>query len=144
MSDPTSLRERLSRLGKRLGQREAEHAADLAAAQEHAHALHQLVSEGLEAFHAAATESGAGHLQVTLSQVRTDDKHLRAVEFDLTRGRHRAIITVKSKGQVTLVGPFHQGKTEGPCKSFPFDAEAELAPALESFLESFLEEAATP
>ena len=31
------------------------------------------------------------------------------------------IVTVKSRGEVTLVGPFHAGKAEGPCKSFPFD-----------------------
>ena len=45
---------------------------------------------------------------------------------------------------MTLVGPFHAGKQEGPCKSFPFDAEAELEAALGDFLESFVAEAATP
>jgi hypothetical protein len=51
---------------------------------------------------------------------------------------------VKSRGEVTLVGPFRDGKTEGPCKSFPFDAESELHDALGDFLEAFLEDAATP
>ena len=41
-------------------------------------------------------------------------------------------------------GPFHSGKVEGPCKSFPIDARDEVRGALASFLESFLEEAATP
>ncbi|HEU4427311.1 MAG TPA: hypothetical protein VFT98_01035, partial [Myxococcota bacterium] len=86
----------------------------------------------------------APHLTVKVSETRTDAKHLRAVEFDLTRGRHRAIVTVKSRGDVTLVGPFHVGKTEGPCKSFPFDAHDELHGALGDFLEKFLAEAATP
>ncbi len=53
-------------------------------------------------------------------------------------------MTIKSRGDVTLVGPFRSGKVEGPCKSFPFDAERELGEALPAFLESFLEEAATP
>ncbi|MEN8182314.1 MAG: hypothetical protein ABFS46_07245, partial [Myxococcota bacterium] len=62
----------------------------------------------------------------------------------LRRGRHQAIVTVKSRGEVTLVGPFRSGKTEGPCRSFPYDAEEELHKALGDFLERFLEEAATP
>ena len=76
--------------------------------------------------------------------MRVDDKHLRAVEFDLVRGRHKAIVTAKSRGEITLVGPFRIGKEEGPCLSFPFDAKDEIRSALASFLERFLEEAATP
>jgi hypothetical protein len=43
-----------------------------------------------------------------------------------------------------LVGPFHAGKTEGPCLTFPLDADGDLRAALASFLERFLEEAAAP
>ena len=46
--------------------------------------------------------------------------------------------------QYVTVGPFRAGKTEGPCKSFPFEGGPELEAALSSFLVSFLEEAATP
>jgi hypothetical protein len=53
-------------------------------------------------------------------------------------------VTVKAKGEVTLVGPFRSGKTEGPCRSFAFSAEEDLADALGDFLESFLEAAAAP
>jgi hypothetical protein len=74
---------------------------------------------------------------VRLGELRPDDKHVRAIEFDLSRGRHRAVVTVKSRGEVTLVGPFHAGKAEGPCKTFPFTAEAELRNALGDFLERF-------
>lgn len=62
----------------------------------------------------------------------------------LSRARHRAVVTVKSKGEVTLVGPFRAGKNEGPCRSFPFAEEAELDAALGDFLERFLEEAVAP
>jgi hypothetical protein len=48
---------------------------------------------------------------------------------------------VKSKGDVTLVGPFHAGKTEGPCQSVPWEAQSELLERLGTFLEQFLEEA---
>ena len=139
-----SLSERLSALGNALGAREAEHAGGLAEAQACAEALHGEVEAALASFHQAAVAAGAPHLRIELSPVRTDDKHLRSVEFDLSRGRYRAIITAKSRGDVTFVGPFRSGKTEGPCKSFPFGARDELQSALAGFLESFLEEAATP
>jgi hypothetical protein len=53
-------------------------------------------------------------------------------------------VTVKARGEVTLVGPFHAGKVEGPCRSFPIGSDAEIETALADFLERFLEEAATP
>jgi hypothetical protein len=137
-----ALRERLAAVGRSLAEREAAHAAALGEARREAEALRRVVAEGLEAYHAAA--SGAEALRVTLGPVRPDDKHVRAVEFDLTRGRCRAIVTVKSRGEVTLVGPFKAGRTEGPCKTFPFDAGEELEKALGEFLEAFLHEAATP
>jgi len=138
------LADRLAAAGRRLGEREASHAEDLARAREQASALRAAVAQALEAFHGAAEEAGAPQLRIGLGELRLDDKHVRAVEFDLTRGRHMAIVTVKSRGEVTLVGPFRSGKVEGPCKSFPFEAEAELETALADFLESFLEEAAAP
>lgn len=147
MSQPppdADLAGRLASLGQTLGQREATHAGELERARGVAAALRGRIEQALGAFHAAAESAGAPHLRVGLSALRTDDKHLRAVEFDLTRGRYKAIVTAKSRGEVTLVGPFRTGKNEGPCLSFPFDAEGELHVALVSFLERFLEEAATP
>jgi len=139
-----ALAERLQTLGHALGEREAAHGEGLARARDCAEALRGDVAAALERFHRAAAQAGAPHLQVELSSVRVDDKHLRSVEFDLCRGRYRAIVTAKSRGDVTLVGPFRSGKTEGPCKSFPMEAREELQTALADFLESFLEEAATP
>jgi hypothetical protein len=150
MSSPSSqdsakaLRERLAALGKSLGERERAEGAALAEAWRVAARVHALAAEGVQAFHAGAAAAGAEQLRVELSEPRVDDKHLRSVQFDLRRGRHAAIVTVKSRGDVTLVGPFRAGKVEGPCKSFPFAAEAELEAALGDFLARFLEEAATP
>jgi len=135
---------RLAALGRTLGSREADYAAAIAQAQRCAESVRADVAAALEQFHAAAAEAGAPHLKIELSPIRTDDKHLRAVEFDLLRGRHQAIVVAKAKGEVTLVGPFKQGKVEGPCLSFPFDARDEIQRALGTFLEKFLEEAATP
>lgn len=140
----SELGSRLAALGRTLGEREAAQAGDLATARSYAEQLHAEISAALGQFHAAAADAGASHLAIQLSDIRTDDKHLRAVEFDLSRGRHRAIVTSKSRGEVTLVGPFRSGKTEGPCRTFPFDANEEIEAALGDFLERFLEEAATP
>jgi len=138
------LRDRFERLGRTLGAREAEHATGLSEARAIADALHARVTTALEAFHRAVGAAGAPHLRVELGEVRSDDKHLRAVEFDISRGRYRAIVTARSRGDVTLVGPFHRGKTEGPCRSFPFAARDELEAALGDFLEQLCQEAATP
>lgn len=138
------LGDRMEELGQTLGAREAGHTAALEAAREKAEALRAAVSEAFGRFHSAAQKAGAGHLRVDVGPVRPDEKHLRAVEFDVTRGRNRTIITVKSRGEVTLVGPFRRGGNEGPCRSFPIDADAEIETALEEVLERFLEEAATP
>jgi hypothetical protein len=138
------LGERLEALGRSLGERESAHRAALEEARARAEALRGEVAAALERFHAAAAAAGAPHLRVAVGPVRLDDKHLRAVEFDLERGRHRAIVTVKSRGEVTLVGPFRAGKIEGPCLSFPFAAQDDLRRALGEFLARFLEEASTP
>ena len=139
-----SLRDRLRELGRELAARESEHASALEVARSQAESLRAAVALALEGWHEAVTAAGAPHLAVRIGELRPDDKHIRAVEFDLVRGRHRAIVTVKARGDVTLVGPFHAGKTEGPCKSFPFGADAEIQKALGAFLERFLTEAASP
>ena len=135
---------RLEDLGRTLGEREAAYARDLEAARGQADALRVRVEEALERFHAAARRAGASHLRIDLSEIRVDDKHLRAVEFELTRGRHKAIVVAKSVGEITLVGPFNSGKTEGPCKSLPFASQEKISAALGDFLAAFIEEAATP
>jgi hypothetical protein len=143
-SNAGALAMRLAALGRELGQREAEHGEGLERARKCVEALRTEVAAALEGFHRAASAAGAPHLRVELSPARIDDKHLRSVEFELCRGRYRAIVTAKSRGDITFVGPFKSGKTEGPCKSFPIDSVDEVRGALAGFLESFLEEAATP
>ena len=133
--------DRFARLGRSLGERERKHAEQLAAARAYAEELRAVVAAALEDFRRAARSP---QLEIGLSDVRINDKHVRAVEFELFRGRHRAIVTAKSKGEVTLVGPFQQGKSEGPCGRFAFEARPELHAALGDFLEQFIEAAATP
>lgn len=144
-TDPDPLRARLAAAGRSLGAREAPHRAELAEAEARCRALHERVRIAIEAFHAAASDAGAPHLVLAVSEPRLDEKHVRAWEFEVRRGRHVGIVVARSKRQVTLVGPFRAGKSEGPCQSLPFDVpEAELDDALAGFLERLAEEAATP
>lgn len=139
-----SLRERLSAAGRSIGEREASHQGGLAEARKRAESLHAQVADAVEAFHAAAARAGSPHLRIEVGPVRLDEKHVRAIEFAVQRGRHVALVIVKARGDVTLVGPFRTGKTEGPCRTLAWDAEAEIEAALGDVLERFLEEAATP
>lgn len=143
-TSPADLGARLEALGRELGAREAAFRDDVARARSVADKLRDRIEEGLGRFQRAAAVAGAPHLSASVSETRPDDKHVRAVQFDVSRGRHRAIVTVKARGEVTLVGPFHVGKTEGPCRTFPIESEAEIDAALVTFLESFLEQAASP
>lgn len=140
------LEDRIEGIARSIARREAGHADDLARARACADALHARVASAIDRFNAIVSEE-VPHLRVELTPPRADDKHLHAVEFDLERGRHRAVVTIKSKGEVTLVGPFRAGKNEGPCRSFPIGdgaEEGELDDALGDFLERFLEEAPSP
>jgi hypothetical protein len=138
-----SLMDRMEALARGLVGREAAHAEALAKARIKAGSLHAKIEAAIGRFNEVVAE-GVPDLRVDVTAPRVDDKHLHAIEFDLERGRHRAIVTIKSKGEVTLVGPFREGKNEGPCRSFPFEEEAELDDAIGDFLERFLEEAAAP
>jgi hypothetical protein len=138
------LEEALEQVGRTLAEREASHAQGLAAAREKAIELHGRVEAALAHYHAAIEAAGAAHLRVELTPPRLDEKHVRSYEFDLRRGRHRGLFVLKSRGELTLVGPFRTGKAEGPCRSFPVGADAEIESALVEFVSSFLEEAATP
>jgi hypothetical protein len=148
MSSPSpsvaELRRRLEEIGRHVGTLEGAHRAAFEEAHRRADALRAMVAEALDGFHVAAAASGAPHLRIELGPTRLDDKHIRAVEFEIRRGRHVGIVTVKSRGDITLVGPFQAGKKEGPCLTFPFAAERELWEGLGAFLERFLAEAVTP
>lgn len=150
MARDDRLGEELAKLGRTLAERESAHAEGLEGAHRTALALHARVAAALEQYHAAIADAGAPHLGVALTEPRLDEKHVRSWEFDLRRGRHRGLFILKSRGELTLVGPFRTGKTEGPCRSFPLAlpeaslSDDEIESALVEFVSSFLEEAATP
>ncbi len=136
------LSERLEGIGAELREREDGERDKFERTWERAREIHARVEAGLAGF-----ARGAGdveHLAVELSTPRNDDKHLHAVQFDASRGRHRVIATVKAKGVVTLVGPFKDGDTEGPCKRIDLDDDAAIDAGLEAVLVDFLEVAFAP
>ncbi len=137
-----SLADRLARLGQQLARREAEHRLALEQAWKRAEELHAELAGALSAYAEAIAD--APQLAVELGPVRSDEKHVRSVEFELRHGRTRGLFVVKSRGELTLVGPFRTGKTEGPCQRLSWEAEEERAEAVARFVERFLEEAATP
>jgi len=96
---------RLEKLGHDLGEREASHQRGLRDARACLEGLRAAIATALDRFHEAAGAAGAPQLRIVLSELRPDDKHLRAVQFDLTRGRYRAIVTARSRGEITLVDP---------------------------------------
>ncbi len=138
-----SLDERVKVLARAVAERETAHAEALARARFRAATLRDRVLPAIETFNRIVGDVSPD-LAVSVTPLRTDDKHAHAVEFDLERGRTRAIVTAKSKGQVTLVGPFRTGKDEGPCRSFAFEADDEIESALVDFVERFLEAATAP
>jgi hypothetical protein len=141
---PVDLRERLAAKGRTLGERESPYRPALEEARVRCEALHRQTRAALEAFRDAAARAGAPHLALELSPPRLDEKHVRAVEFEVRRGRHVGLVVVKARGDVTFVGPFRTGKAEGPCRSLPADDPGAVEHALGEFLEQVAEEAATP
>jgi hypothetical protein len=137
-----NLAERLASVGRDLAAREAAHTDALTAARTKAEELHAQAAAAIDAYHGAI--ENAPQLTVRLGDPKIDDKHLHAFEFDVRRGRHRAIVVVKSRGDVTMVGPFRMGKTEGPCRSIAFAETDELDRGLGELFEAFLHEAASP
>jgi len=137
-----SLVEKLEGIGARLAAREAADAEQMDQVWKRAHQIRTRVEAGLEGFRRGAGE--AAPLAVSCSPVRLDDKHLHAVQFDVARGRHRVIVTLKSKGVVTLVGPFTDGSSEGPCRRIDLDDDAAIDAGLEEVLVAFVERAFAP
>ena len=90
-----SLNERIEALARDLAERENNHSEAIEKARQKAIELHGRVAAAMDRFNLVVGES-VPYLQIAVSSPRIDDKHLHAVEFDLERGRHRAIVTVKA------------------------------------------------
>lgn len=139
-----ALRARLDAAGRTLGERELSHRKALAEAERRARLLHGAVGDAIASFQSGLAAAGGPPVSFTVCEPRLDDKHVRSFQVELRRGRHVALVVLKSRGDVTLVGPFHAGKTEGPCQTIPWESQPELFERLGAFLEQFVDEALTP
>ncbi len=135
------LAERLAERGQVLAERESAESERFERARCVLSELHEIVTAAVESFHAACRAGGADHLLIEVSPPRRDDKYFHSVQFDLSRGVHEAIVTIKSRGEVTLVGPFRKGKAQGPCNRFSMDARPDIEVGLAQLLEEFIDQA---
>jgi hypothetical protein len=100
----------------------------------------------IESFVSRARALGAEQLvDVTVSPVRPDQKHVDCVQFSVERGRSVLLCVAIGNaegGKMRLVGPFKQGKTEGPCGDYPLRG-AELERGFEVRLLDLLRQASS-
>jgi hypothetical protein len=118
----------------------------LASARAGAEALRGQADACVEAFRRRAAALGAEQLgSVSVSRVQADEKHVDCVQFSVERGRSRLLcvaIAQAQGGKVRLVGPFKQGKVEGPCGDYPLRGP-EVEQALEQRMLDLLRQASS-
>ncbi len=126
--------ERIEQLARELAARDAGLTPALQDVREAAEQLRGRALALVEAFKQVARDSGAPHLaHLEVGPVEPDEKHVDCIQFRVTRGRWEVVCVGKTKGDVTLVGPFRRGKPEKPCADYPLRGE-EVERALEDLL----------
>jgi hypothetical protein len=136
--------ERFEALASELARRHAELPAQLARVRPSAQALREQAVAAVSAFTSRARALGAEHLtDVRVSPVIPDQKHVNGLQFSVERGRHVLLCVALANpdgGKARLVGPFRNGKAEGPCAEHPLGSP-ELEDALEQRILDLLREA---
>ncbi len=126
--------ERLEQLARELAARDVGLTTTLQEVRETAEQLRGRAHALVEAFKQAARDSDAPHLaHLEVGPVGPDDRHVGCIQFRVARGRWEVVCVGKTKGEVTLVGPFRRGKPEKPCADYPLRG-AEVERALEELL----------
>jgi hypothetical protein len=133
--------ERFRSLARELAERDREIPASIEAARSLALEVRARALEALEAFRTEALASGVPHLtHLEVGPVEPDDKHVDALQVMIRRGRWELVCVAKSRGAVTLVGPYRRGKKEGPCVTLDGRGD-ELDRTLDERLFELLQEA---
>lgn len=137
---------RIEALAARIAAGEAGRAAARDRARRLAEEIHREVTGAVARFAEAARRAGAPHLDlVEVGPVEPDDKSIRAFQFVIRRGRTRAVVVSKDRGEVMLVGPFREGGDQGPCRPFHLDTPGadpdDPGRALEALLVELIEQA---
>lgn len=87
-----------------------------------ARTLHSVVKAAREAFEEETRREGLDQLRLELTEVESDAKNIRNVQFYLRRGRWAAVFVAMSANRFRLVGPFKTGGEEGPCEEGEMNA----------------------
>lgn len=135
--------ERFEKLAAELAAEQRELPASLASLRENAEALRRVADAAVHAFVHRAAELGAEQLlDLEVSQVGPDEKHVDCLQFELRRGRWRlvCVLVAAGAGKLRLVGPFPRGKSEGPCSDYTTSG-AEVESALQDRIESLIRKA---
>ncbi len=132
---------RFEQLAATLADRDRDVSESLGSVRPALEALRGQALGDIEAFVRVAREHGGAHLtDVAVGPVEWDEKHVDCLQFKVARGRWELTCVGKSRGVVTLVGPYRRGKPEKPCAEFPLPGR-EADAALEDRLLSLLREA---
>jgi len=133
--------EPFEQLARELAERDRECAAELPSIERALARLRAAAEQRIGAFVETAGGLGAKHLvHVEVGPVEPDEKHVDCLQFKVRRGRHEVVCVGKSRGVVTLVGPYRAGKPERPCQEHPLPSP-EADRALHALLLQFLREA---
>lgn len=116
----------IDRVARELARRYRGTSAARDRAQTIARRMRDLAVGLVDRFARIVREEGAPHLDlIHVGEVEPDDKSVRAFQVRLERGRFRALIVSKDRGEVMLVGPFKASGAQEPCQAIRLD-EADL------------------
>ena len=133
--------EQFRKLARELAERDREIPAGLETALLIAQEVRARALAAVEAFSREALAGGVPHLaNIEVGAVEPDEKHVDALQVMIRRGRWEVVCVAKSRGVVTLVGPYQRGKNEGPCETLAGRGDA-LDRALDERLLALLQEA---
>jgi hypothetical protein len=132
---------RFEQLAAALADRDRDVSTSLGSVRPALEALRSCALDAIQAFVRSAREHGGAHLtDVGVGPVEPDEKHVDCLQFQVMRGRWKLTCVGKTRGVVTVVGPFRHGEPEKPCAEFPLPS-AEAEAGLEDRLLALLREA---
>ena len=116
---------RFEQLAAALARRDRELARELEPVRRALESVRETLGTSVRTFVETARAAGAEHLaHVEVGPVEPDEKHVDCLQVKVRRGRWEIVCVGKTRGVVTVVGPYRRGKPEQPCRDHAFGAEA--------------------
>ncbi|MEE8558248.1 MAG: hypothetical protein V3T14_10225 [Myxococcota bacterium] len=134
-------RDRFVRLAEEFAARDRDLVPRIATLWDACERLRSVAAAAVEAFAETARSRGTPHLaDLVVDPVEPDEKHVDCLQVRVRRGRWEGLLLAKSKGKVTLVGPFRRGDPEKPCRDFALTG-AEVEMGVEDLVEELIRRA---